>query len=521
MNKERSMSVRRVAAVALVAGMLIAVSAHASPWNVKDMYNGTMSAPIKMPPWTPVSLPGPGCSGIHQDLTLPYGLMPPGRGFHGNQPVSLPVVVTSATPVVFATTLTDAVTIPSNGVLLHPAMSGDCAAVRFTAPGPGTYVVSGKFYGAYTKMNNSPVSNGTGGHDGVQPIVLKNSAALTPAVNATTQSVASPFTYTVPMSVGDKLDFAVNKRSDHWADSTILELSIVQQATVFVHPVPSPKCGQMCFEIGGLVAPGAVGNSSVTLTIQPYQNGAPVGSTFPLTITSNGVTCIPAPPALGLASFDYVVTAATATVNGNPVLVQLQQPGSVPGGIIQGPNNDVLACAATDASTCCPPMSHDMLLGMWGYNGQNAGTYTQPLDINAPATLNFVNGMNAYFALVRYLCPQTVALKVEFFRAGVLSPTTLGGPVGPLPSMGPTATVLWSSSTMLAATLSGPLLPVSNLTLNTNQSSRTTVKITGVNANGQPVNCGFDATKCQEGDTFGFTPSISSKLAAGASPYTK
>jgi hypothetical protein len=48
---------------------------------------------------------------------------------------------------------------------------------------------------------------------------------------------------------------------------------------------------------------------------------------------------------------------------------------------------------------------------------------------------------------------------------------------------------------------------------------RISVKITGTNASGQTVDCGFNAQECAIDDTFGFIYNTAGKMAAGTS-YT-
>ena len=175
----------------------------------------------------------------------------------------------------------------------------------------------------------------------------------------------------------------------------------------------------------------------------------------------------------------------------------------------------------TPPSTCCPPVDKLMVQGMWGHQGNSASTYLQPLDTSTAATTSsFVAGLNAYLAYLHVVCPQTVKLKVDFFTGQVTAPTTSGGPAGPLTGADLTVpkSTAWVSPTLTVSGLNTALNAGMNNYVHTNGVwYRIAVKITGTNASGQTVNCGFNAQECAIDDTFGFVYNTAGKMAAGTS----
>lgn len=165
----------------------------------------------------------------------------------------------------------------------------------------------------------------------------------------------------------------------------------------------------------------------------------------------------------------------------------------------------------TQASTCCPPVDNPTVRGMFRHQGNAANNYNMALDLaGPPATTNaFVNGLRAYLTYLQFLCPQTVGLKAEFFRGAVTAPppTPPNSPAGPL--VGADATTPMSSYTIVGGSTQALLntaltVGMNNFAYSNNQWYRIRVRITGVNAQGQPVNCGFNAIECARDDTFAF-----------------
>jgi hypothetical protein len=121
---------------------------------------------------------------------------------------------------------------------------------------------------------------------------------------------------------------------------------------------------------------------------------------------------------------------------------------------------------------------------------------------------------------LKTVCPLTVNFKADFFTGPVAAPTTPGGPAGAL--AGTDATVPKSSvivnSALTTASLNAALTGMNTLSHIDGQYYRISVKIVGVDAAGQPVNCGFNAKDCQTDDTFGFIFATTGRMKSG--PYT-
>lgn len=185
----------------------------------------------------------------------------------------------------------------------------------------------------------------------------------------------------------------------------------------------------------------------------------------------------------------------------------------------------IFACqggpTGTTTSTCCPPVNKLMVQGLWGHQGNSASTYLQPLDTTSSTatTSSFVAGLNAYLAYLHVVCPQTVKLKVEFFTGPVTAPVG-SGPAGPLTGLDlstPKSTA-WVSPTLTVSALNTALNAGMNTYVHTNGLwYRISVKITGTNASGQTVDCGFNAPECAIDDTFGFIYNTAGKMAPGTS----
>ena len=276
-------------------------------------------------------------------------------------------------------------------------------------------------------------------------------------------------------------------------------------------PVNACANYKLCFDVN--VPNNAVANGAAALSLQLYQNGAPVGVPLTHTMTADGLWCFQMPAiALG-QGFDYVLTTVYS-FPGTANQTQVIGPFGV-AGQQQGPNND-LVCAGTPASTCCPPVNHEMVAGMFDDNASNNGAaYVESLQAGSPAALSFVNGLNAYLSYLKFICPQITNLKAEFFTGPVTAPTTPGSPAGPLALTTPVATYTTGGNLAVA------LAPLSNLSRNQGQYYRTSVKITGINAAGAAVNCGFDAKACALDDTYAFMHNSTAKMAPGFPPRTQ
>lgn len=533
----------RSAILAITAGLVLTLAgaAGAQSWNAKTMFASGS-------PFSAVKLTGPNCilpfnpltSAIPPSVVMP----PPALGFRdavqGNYPLVMTSTLTVSTPAA-----ANVATLPAAGVLLHPAENGDCAGVRFTAPtaGTGTYTFTGRFYGAYTKVNNVTVMYGTMGN-GVIPKIIKSGippSSPLPVFIATAPGFVQNFN-TPPMSLSqnETVDFAVNHNGNFSSDSTILELIVAVPTTMYPHgttavtPGPVNTCApyRLCFDVN--VPNGPLGNGSANLSLQIVNNSVTpptvIATPPPKTTAVDGLICFDMPALPAGTSYDYVVTTnfTQPVPGGNPLTAQtvLQSP-------IQGPNNDLVCQGGSPASTCCPPVNHDIVAGMFDDNHSNTSTsYNEFLVPNAPATLNFVNGLASYLAYLKFVCPQIVGLRAEFFTGQVAAPVSPGSP-GPTGNAGPL------SGAQLAATPAntytsnvwgvGVISPLNNQ-LNSGFNNaprvpglyyRTSVKITGVNASGVAVNCGFDAIECAKGDSYGFIHSSTAGMKVGPGGATQ
>jgi hypothetical protein len=266
--------------------------------------------------------------------------------------------------------------------------------------------------------------------------------------------------------------------------------------------------------------------------------GQPVSFTFTLNplappncgkarIVGSSVTSNRADAAAVLSLSSFSSTANTVTIqfgNHNPGGGQGQTPS-----FADWKKNDWIEAQLTfdcettsNASTCCPPVNKQIVQGLFKHEGNAATGYTMPLDTSVGATTtSFVNGLNAYFTYLHFVCPQTNKLKVEFFTGPVSAPTTPGGPAGPLgATLLPAATITTPAPAMTIALLNNALSAGPNNMNNwprlNGQYYRISVQITGVDAQGQPVNCGFNAKECALDDTFGFVFNVAGSPKKGS-----
>ena len=556
----REFSIRRLAGAcaanatkAAVAGLLLAGTAAAQSWDVSQMFTGSTNSAVipTSSPWRAGKLTGPNCTTGFAVLNFQHTSMSPVRGLRAASPADLPAVGSTSTS--FTSLGPNQITVPTNGVWLHPAQGpqgrngdGDCAAVRFTAPSglQKTYSYSGSFYGAYTQHNNAVVIAGIGNTvngNGVVPKILRNGVLITtPTLTPTVTSNEQIFTNSVLLNAGDTLDFAVNNNGDYTSDSTILKLIVAGPTTMYPHgitavtPGPVNTCApyRLCFDVN--VPNGPVGNGSANLSLQIVNNSVTpptvIATPPPKTTAVDGLICFDMPALPAGTSYDYVVTTnfTQPVPGGNPLTAQtvLQSP-------IQGPNNDLVCQGGSPASTCCPPVNHDIVAGMFNDNHSNTSTsYNEFLVPNAPATVNFVNGLASYLAYLKFVCPQIVGLRAEFFTGQVAAPLSPGSP-GPTGNAGPLSGAQLAASP--ANTYTSNVWGVGVVSALNNQLNpgfnnaprvpglyyRTSVKITGVNASGVAVNCGFDAIECAKGDSYGFVHSSTAGMKVGPGGATQ
>jgi hypothetical protein len=281
----------------------------------------------------------------------------------------------------------------------------------------------------------------------------------------------------------------------------------------------TPQCsGTVVFGGSFSTRADSSGTASVTLRQGVGTSGTIVGQTNTITLPAGKSETDPWTP----VSYSVPITAGTTY----SYIVHMDNNMNFDNGFVRYE----LACGTTTSpvTTCCPPVDKLTVQGMFMHQGNSASTFLEPLDTNSAATTSFVTGVNAYLAYLHIVCPQTVKLKVEFFTGPVAAPVG-NGPAGPLTGTDLTTpkSTAWVNPTLTVSGLNTALnagTPGMNLYAHTNGVwYRIAVKITGIGANGRPVDCGFNAPECATDDTFGFayfTSSRAAKMAAGMS-YTQ
>jgi len=209
----------------MLLAMLGSTLASAASWSVGQLVQGTHLAPSLGTDWRVMQRSGVNCTGAAIPLTIPYATMGvTWRGFRGTgQNNTIPVVTnsTSGGMATFGTGASMVTSLPGS-VVMHPD-TNQCAVVRFTAPTTGSYSFQGQFYGAYP-------GNSVGGQDGVTPFIInvQTNSIVAPTTGTLGSTAGGPqnFTYSVSLNAGQALDFAVEKNSAIWADSTGLRMAV-------------------------------------------------------------------------------------------------------------------------------------------------------------------------------------------------------------------------------------------------------------------------------------------------------
>lgn len=153
-------------------------------------------------------------------------------------------------------------------------------------------------------------------------------------------------------------------------------------------------------------------------------------------------------------------------------------------------------------STCCPPMGHSLVKDLFGITGHPTGNGGQALyKTSGPEHTSFVQGYQAYLALLKFTCPKVDRLNVQFT---LHTASGIGGTLSATPLS--TFTVSFPSGTVT------PSMPQFAHILQTNQVYGIQATTVGVDARGNPVDCGFEK-QCNAGDRFTFAWSVGSRLA--------
>lgn len=407
---------------AAVAGLLLAGTAAAQSWDVSLMFTGpTNFAAIQTgSPWRAGKLTGPSCTTGFAVLSAQHTTMSPVRGLRAGSPADLPAVGSTLTS--FTSLGPDQITVPSNGVWLHPAQGpqgrngdGDCAAVRFTAPlgPPKTFSYSGSFYGAYTQHNNAVVTAGIGntvGGNGVVPKILKNGVLITtPTLSPTVTGIEQNFTNSVLLNAGDTLDFAVNNFGDYTSDSTILKLTVAAPLMMYPHsttpvtPGPVNTCApyRLCFDVN--VPNGPVGNGSAVVSVQVVNNAVSppvnVGQAVTGSTSADGQLCITMPSLPPGSNYDYIATTTftQSMPNGMPPLTANEVDYSP----LRGANNDLVCNVGT--ADCCPSyLSVNNLGSMFTNAAHSTPTpYAMSLNTSSPNYVTFTNAVRTQLMLAK------------------------------------------------------------------------------------------------------------------------
>lgn len=286
--------------------------------------------------------------------------------------------------------------------------------------------------------------------------------------------------------------------------------------TVTLNQAASTDCGpgKLCFDFTIPKSPGAAPGTT-ELSLQLYQNGVAVGA--PLTspvLGTDGQHCFPMLPVVtpalngSLAGFDWVVTSTNkiGSTTLTPKFV-----GTVPNGVMNGFNNDyAFVCKGGD--TCCPPMDNATIKGLFGHAGNTANTYTEQFGggLQGPTSVTaFINNYNAYLTILKWSCPSVAKLSIVF---NLYSTTGIGGPLGGTPLA--TNTLTFSGGTPTGTT------SFFNYALNNNAFYGIQAVTTALDANNNPVQCGF-ASKCLEDDRFTWNHQVGAKLASPGAAFGK
>jgi hypothetical protein len=171
-------------------------------------------------------------------------------------------------------------------------------------------------------------------------------------------------------------------------------------------------------------------------------------------------------------------------------------------------------------STCCPPMSGGgVMANMFTQTAHPAGTgYNMVFSQTNPATISFINGYVAYLNLLKFLCPTVDHLEVTFTPR---TAAAIGGAfTGPSPATGHNAFTISINSSGLVSSPAlssqfGPTAFPPSATVYGIQASTV-----GVNAAGQPVNCGFDSEVCRRTTRFTWVYNVGARMRPGSSPLT-
>jgi hypothetical protein len=234
-------------AVAMLCGPALAVGPVATSWEIAAEFNSSTNLTTDLWQYGWKSLPLGSFNNFQTSSSPPMTSSNSGfpAGFSGWQivPNSLPVIAQnqSQLPANSSTNPLYPAMVPAHGLVLHPGWSGEVATVRFTAPYPASYRVSGEFY----------AEDGTSGlGTNTKAYLVRNWPSMSPAQaqlwsgpvkNLSTPQASFTSKY-VMLNTGESLDFEVGPGPGGYMyfGSTGVH-AVIERAGAFC-PHNSPPC---------------------------------------------------------------------------------------------------------------------------------------------------------------------------------------------------------------------------------------------------------------------------------------
>ena len=156
---------------------------------------------------------------------------------------------------------------------------------------------------------------------------------------------------------------------------------------------------------------------------------------------------------------------------------------------------------SSGGGTCCPPMNNSLVKDLFSISSHPNGNGGQALfSTSGPAYASLVQGYQAYLTLLKFMCPKVERLNVQF---SLHTASGIGGTLSATPIS--TFTVSFPSASVT------PALPQFSHVLATNQVYGIQAVTVGVDARGNPVDCGFDK-QCNSGDRYTFGYNVGSRI---------
>lgn len=321
-----------------------------------------------------------------------------------------------------------------------------------------------------------------------------NRADASNYINAQSSFSSSPNIVTIVFGNGGPSPFADWRKND-WIEAQLKfdcanSVSMPPHGVTAVTPGPVNACVpyQLCFDVNVPNTPAVLGQAA--LSLQLTQNGFPVGAAIPATVAQDGIKCFQLPALPAGTGYDYVLTT-TFTYPGVPSQTTTTQSP------VQGMNNDLVCSSGTPASTCCPPLEGKEMTGsLFWHSGVSNSTYTMNAVTTqtTPVWNTLATATNAYLNYLKLICPTVATIRTKF----TASTASQMGPNGvPLIVQGAPFTVTYIG-------FGTPSVGSFNATFTDNVDYIITADTQAYNAQGQVVQCGFDAASCNKLDRFTF-----------------